>query len=130
MINRIYTPDEKRPPRKMRHIHGDCLEKAGLHIPNGAYAIVDCSISPKVGDLVHCDNYLGTIHGFIKQVKEFRGDTVIVGTLYEDESRDYTFEASVIYGVVTEAFCKLWGKQVYCRDSELDKQRKEDGKHG
>lgn len=111
----IYTPNEKRPPRKLQYIHGECLERAGLKIPHGAYAIIDCSITPRIGDLVHCDNNLGTIHGFIKQVKEFRGDTVIVGTLYEDESRDFTFEASVIYGVVTEAFCKLWGKQVYCR---------------
>lgn len=111
----IYTPNEKRPPRKMRSISGDCLEKAGLKIPHGAKAIIDCSISPQIGDLVHCDNAFGTIHGFVKQVKEFRGDTVIVGTLYEDESRDFKFEASVIYGVVTEAFCELWGNQVYCR---------------
>lgn len=130
MITRIYTPDGRRTPRTLHRINGDCLEKAGLHMPHGAYAIVDCSISPKVGDLVHCDNHLGTIHGFIKQVKEFRGDTVIVGTQYEDESRDYTFEASVIYGVVTEAFCKLWCKQVYCRDSKFDKQRKEDESNG
>ena len=112
----IYTPNENRPTRQLQNIYGDCLEKAGLKIPHEAYAIIDCSISPKVGDLVWCDNYLGTIYGFIKQVKEFKGDTVIVGTAYEDESRDFTFEASVIYGVVTEAFCKLWHKQVYCRD--------------
>ena len=101
--------------RRLLSIAGDCLERAGLKIPRGAMAIIDCSISPKVGDLVHCDNRLGTIHGFIKQVKEFREGAAIVGTRYEDESRDYTFEASVIYGVVTEAFDKLSGKQVYCR---------------
>lgn len=112
MKTEIYTPN-KRQARRLESICGDCLEKAGLHIPHGGYAIIDCSISPKVGDLVHCDNRFGTIHGFIKQVKGFRGETVIVGTAYEDESKDYTFEASVIYGVVTEAFCKLWGKQVY-----------------
>ena len=114
----IYTPNEKIQPRCLCPIQGDCLERAGLRIPRGANAIIDCSISPKVGDLVHCDNSFGTIHGFIKQVKEFRGDTVIVGTAYEDESRDYAFEASVIYGVVTEAFDKLFGKRVYCRLTE------------
>lgn len=118
MKTRIYTTDKRNPPRKMEHITGDCLENAGLRIPNGANAIIDCSITPKVGDLVHCDNEFGTIHGFIKQVKEFRGETVIVGTAYADESMDYTFEASVIYGVLTEAFCKVWGKRVYCRPTE------------
>ena len=116
----IYTPNARRQPRKLEHIQGDCLERVGLKIPHTAYAIIDCSITPKVGDLVHCDNEFGTIHGFIKQVKEFKGDTVIVGTAYEDESRDYTFEASVIYGVLTEAFDKLFGKQVYCRPTEKD----------
>lgn len=121
METRIYVPSEKRPPRKMHYIKGDCLEKAGLKIPHGANAIIDCSITPRVGDLVHCDNEIGTISGFIKQVKEFRGDTVIVGTAYEDESRNFTFEASVIFGVLTEAYCKVWGKQVYCRDCSTEK---------
>lgn len=123
MKTKIYTPKPNKPCREFRHIHGDCLEKAGLEIPHEAYAIIDCSITPKVGDLVHCNNSLGTINGFIKQVKEIKGDTVIVGTSYIDESRDFTFEASEIYGVVTEAFCKLWTKQVYCRPAD---HRKED----
>lgn len=118
MKTEIYTPNETRPPRRLAPIVGECLERAGLRIPSGANAIIDCSIVPKVGDLVHCDNRFGTIHGFIKQVKEFKGDTVIVGTAYEDESRDYTFEAFVIYGVVTEVFDKLFGKRVYYRPTE------------
>ena len=80
---------------------------------------MDCSITPRVGDLVHCDNHIGTIHGFIKQIKEIRDDFVIVGTSYMDESKDFTFEAYTIYGVVTEAFCKMFGKRVYCRDEAL-----------
>lgn len=115
MKTRIYTPKQNKPCRELHPIKGECLEKVGLKIPHGAFAIIDCSISPQVGDLEHCDNAFGTIHGFIKQVKEIKGDTVIVGTSYIDESKDFTFEASVIYGVVTEAFCKLWNKQVYCR---------------
>lgn len=119
MKTRIYTPsDNHKGARSLHHIRGDCLERAGLRIPHGALAIIDCSITPQIGDLVHCDNEFGTIHGYIKQVKEFRGETIIVGTAYEDESRDYTFEASVIYGVLTEAFCGLWRKQVYCRQTE------------
>ena len=119
MKTRIYKPKPNEPTRTLHPIRGDCLERAGLKIPHGANAIIDRSITPEVGDLVHCDNELGTIHGFIKQVKEIRGDTVIVGTAYIDESKDFTFEASSIFGVVTEAFCKLWGKQVYCRDTQM-----------
>lgn len=115
---KIYTPKPNKPSRQLRRIAGDCLEKAGLEIPHGGYAIIDCSITPKVGDLVFCNNWNGTVHGFIKQVKAFDGDTVIVGTSYVDESKDYTFEASEIYGVVTEVFCKLWNNQVYCRRAD------------
>lgn len=118
MKTRIYTKEDRKIFREMRSIYGDCLEKAGLKIPHEGYAIIDSSITPKVGDIVHCNNSLCTINGFIKQVKEFKGDTVIVGTAYIDESKDFTFEASEIYGVVTEVFCKLWNKQVYCRDSQ------------
>lgn len=119
MKTRIYKPEPNKPTRRLHSIRGDCLERVGLKIPHGANAIIDRSITPEVGDLVHCDNELGTIHGFIKQVKEIRGDTVIVGTAYIDESKDFTFEAYSIFGVVTEAFCKLWGKQVYCRDTQM-----------
>lgn len=112
----IYTPERRKSPRKAEYIFGECLEKAGLIIPHGAIAIVDCSITPRVGDLVHCDNYLGTCQGMIKQIKEFGDDFVIVGTSYMDESKDITFEAYTIYGVITEAFDKLSGKRVYYRD--------------
>lgn len=112
----IYTPDRRKSPRKAEYIHGECLEKAGLIIPHGAIAIVDCSITPRVRDLVHCDNFIGTVQGMIKQIKEFRDDFIIVGTSYLDESKDFTFEAYTIYGVITEAFDKLHGKRIYCRD--------------
>lgn len=112
----IYTPDRRKSPRKAEYVHGKCLEKAGLIIPYGGIAIVDCSITPRVGDLVHCDNCFSPVSGFIKQIKEFRDDFVIVGTSYVDESKDFNFEAYTIYGVVTEVFCKFSGKRVYCRD--------------
>lgn len=118
MKTEIYKPKPGKPARSCRSIVGDCLEKAGLKIPHGGRAIIDCSITPKIGDLVHCNNKICTINGFIKQVREFNGETVIVGTAYMDEKRDYTFEASEIYGVVTEVFCELWNKQVYCRKED------------
>lgn len=118
MKTRIYSPEPNKPFRSLRLIGGDCLEKAGLVIPHDGYAIIDRSIPPRVGDLVHCNDAFATINGYIKQVKEFQGDTVIVGTAYEDESKDFTFEAAEIYGVVTEVFCRLWSKQVYCREPQ------------
>lgn len=69
MKTRIYTPSDRKTARTLEAIYGDCLEKAGLNIPHKAYAIIDCSIAPKVGDLVHCNNSHGTVSGFIKQVK-------------------------------------------------------------
>ena len=120
MKTRIWTPSNKGYSRCLKSISGDCLEEAGLRIPHGGRAIIDCSIEPRIGDLVWCDNEFGTVHGFIKQVKEFDGETVIVGTAYKDKSKDYTFRASEIYGVVTEAFCRFKESQVYCRKTEKD----------
>lgn len=59
----MYTPERRKFQRKTEYIRGECLERAGLVIPHGAIAIVDCGITPRVGDLVHCDNYLGTCQG-------------------------------------------------------------------
>lgn len=67
MKTKIYAPEPNKPFRSMRTITGDCLERAGLVIPHDGNAIIDCSITPKVGDLVHCNNALITVNGFIKQ---------------------------------------------------------------
>lgn len=99
----------------LKHIYGDCLEKAGLYIPHEGYAIIDKNARIKVGDLVHCNNAFTTINGFIKQVKDINGNSVIVGTAYLDSTRDYSFEAAEIYGVVTEAYCKVFGNRIYVR---------------
>lgn len=118
MTTRIYTPKDKKKggARCLEYIVGDCLENAGLVIPHGGIAIIDCSCEVRVGDLVRCDNAFGTIHGFIKQVKEI-GDTIIVETNYIDPDRNFSFEASVIYGVVTEVFDKFNGTQIYRRET-------------
>lgn len=87
---------------QLKSIGGDCLEAVG--VPDGGRALINCKREPKVGDLVWCDNYMGTIHGYIKQVKSVEGDEMIVQTRYKDSSRDFEFYASTIYGVVEMVF--------------------------
>ena len=96
-------------------IHGDCLEGLGIHIPQGAFVIVDSNTAPEVGDLVHCNKITGEVGSYIKQVKEVKDNSVIVGTAYLDGGRDFTFEAAEIMGVVKEIYCKISGKRKYVR---------------
>ena len=79
-------------------VSGDCLEAIG--VPNGGIAIIDCNADANEGDVVWCNNWRGVLGGFIKQVVKL-GKDIIVGTAYKDEARNFTFEASEIYGVVT-----------------------------
>lgn len=110
---------------KRRHslieIYGDCLERAGLHIPHGGYAIIRQGLKIKVGDLVHCGFICGEIPGMIKQVKSIDGDSITVGSAYIDKTRDFTFEAAEIYGVVTEVFDKVFHGRVYERKKGANK---------
>lgn len=98
----------------MESVYGDCLEKAGLIIPWEGKAIIDKNTTLKVGDLVHCTRVAGQLGGYIKQVKEI-GEDVLVGTAYLDESKDFTFLAAEILGVVKEVYCKARGCRVYVR---------------
>lgn len=102
-------------------IYGDCLERAGLHIPHGGMAIIRQGLKIKVGDLVHCSRILGEIPGMIKQVQSIVDGTITVGSAYLDRTRDFTFEAVEIYGVVTEVFDKVWHSRVYDRKTALAK---------
>ena len=109
---------KKRPPKKrfhIRHIYGNCLEKLGIRNECGGYAIVDGNATVKIGDVVHCAKTPGQIGGYIKQVKEINGDSIIVGTAYFDESKDFQFEAGEIYGVVIETYGKPFGFREYVR---------------
>lgn len=106
---------DERQRFSLRHIYGDCLEGAGLFIPHTAYAIIDSNADIKIGDLVHCSRMAGAINTFIKQVKEVKGDSIIVGTCYIDKSKDFEFEAGEIMGVVTEVYDKLSGSRIYVR---------------
>ena len=114
-MTRIYKYEDESERFRMECICGDCLEGAGLHIPNGAYAIVDSNTQVRVGDLVHCTKLAGTINSYIKQVKGINEGTVTVGTAYADPARDYTFNAAEIFGVITEAYDKILHRRVYVR---------------
>ena len=115
------THISKGDRHSFQEIHGDCLERAGLHIPHGGYAIIRQGEKINVGDLVHCGRISGETPGMIKQVKSIDGDSIICGSAYTDTSRDFTFEAAEIYGVVTEVFCKVWHKRVYARGERSEK---------
>lgn len=96
-------------------IYGDCLERAGLHIPHSGMAIIRQGLKIKVGDLVHCSRVCGEIPGMIKQVQSIVDGTITVGSAYIDPARDFSFEAVEIYGVVTEVFDKITHNRVYKR---------------
>ena len=100
---------------QLQPISGDCLEMVG--VPSRGTALINCQIEPKVGDLVWCDNYMGTIHGYIKQVKSYDGDEMIVQTRYKDPSRDFEFYAYDIHGVVEMVF-DIMGDLRYERGGE------------
>ena len=68
-------------------------------IPDGAIAVIDKNAKPEIGDLVHCNDAIITINGYIKQVKEI-GNVIKVGTCYKDKSKDFSFDALEMYGVV------------------------------
>ncbi len=116
----------KNPPKKrfaIHPIHGNCLEKLGVKNNGGGYAIIDHNATVKVGDIVHCGKVTGQIGGYIKQVKEINGDSIIVGTAYLDESKDFQFEAAEIYGVVIETYGKISGFREYVRPTHLRKKK-------
>lgn len=115
----------KRPPKKrffIKPIYGDCLEKLGVRNEGGGYAVIDANATVRVGDLVFCSKVLGQIGGYIKQVKEINGDSVIVGTAYLDESKDFTFVAAEIMGTVLETYGKTWGWREYVRPTHSRKK--------
>lgn len=87
---------------ELRSIGGDCLEAVG--IPDRGRMLVNRKIKPTVGDLVWCNNAFCSINGFVKQVKEIHGNTMIVQTRYKDKSKDFEFYVGEFYGVVEMVF--------------------------
>jgi hypothetical protein len=100
-LHRCY-PKKPEHEYELSHIYGDCLEEVG--IPNKGQVLINRTIEPKVGDLVHCNNYMCTLNGFIKQVKSIDGDEMIVQTRYRDKSKDFEFYVCEFYGVVEMVF--------------------------
>ncbi|MBQ8399074.1 MAG: hypothetical protein IJX08_03810 [Clostridia bacterium] len=117
----IVRRDDPAKRFSLEVICGDCLEGAGLHIPHGGYAVIDKGTDLRVGDIVHCGRLSGATPGCIKQVQAISKDgTVTVGTAYLDKSRDFSFDAGEIYGVVKEVYCQLWRKRIWWRKEEHD----------
>jgi hypothetical protein len=112
----------------LESIYGDCLERIGVKNRGGGFAVIDRCGKPKVGDLVHCTKCPGTLNSYIKQVKEINGDSIIVGTAYLDESRDFQFEAAEIRGVVIETYGRFPNNyREYVRPTHLRKKTKNGG---
>ena len=118
----------KRPKHKrfcLERIYGNCLEKLGIHNMGGGYAIIDSNANVNVGDVVHCFKHGQNIGGYLKQVKRIEGDSIIVGTAYYDEMKDYEFEAGEIVGVVIETYGGSFGNfREYVRPTHLRKKKK------
>lgn len=116
-MNTIYNePTEKKHEKKLQSIYGECLEGAGLILPRRALVVVDATIRPEIGDFVICRNAPDALNAYCKQVKSL-GETVVVGTCYLDETRDYTFEAAVIDGVVTMVFDAVFQTLIWERSN-------------
>lgn len=109
--------EHSRSEQTLKSIYGDCLEGAGIIIPHRGMAVVDHTIRPEVGDIVICRKHRAANSAYCKQVKSI-GETVVVGTCYLDKSKDFTFEAEAICGVVVQVFDCLCGKTVYKRVSK------------
>lgn len=77
---------------------GECLEKVG--IPSNGFAVFDrgCDIAP--GDIVKCLKPNENIQAFMKLVLQVDDGAVTVGTCYKDPSKDFSFVAGEIIGVV------------------------------
>lgn len=81
------------------NIYGSCLE--GIGIPDGGIAVIDRDMQPNIFDVVYCNNPVGAISGFLKQIVQ-TGKNAIVRTRYLDDSKNFMFFAPEIYGVVLE----------------------------
>lgn len=94
--------DKPKKQLSLRSISGICLEEVG--VPSRGQAVINRTIKPKVGDLVHCNNEFCALGGFIKQVQSFDGEQMVVGTRYKDHSKNYSFYCFEFYGVVEMIF--------------------------
>ena len=87
----------KKPKHEyeLKSTAGSCLEEIG--IPDRGRAVINRTIKPKVGDIVWCNNAFCTINGYLKQVKSFDGEQMLVGTRYLDHSKNFDFYCFEFY---------------------------------
>ena len=112
-------PKKKKHEYELRSTSGNCLEEVG--VPSRGQAVINRTIKPRVGDLVWCNNAMCTINGFLKQVKSFDGEEMVVQTRYKDHSKNFEFYCFEFYGVVEMVFDNF-GDLCYRRaDNEQEK---------
>ena len=104
----------KKPGREyeLMSTKGICLEEVG--IPSVGHVVVNRTIKPRVGDIVWCNDWRCCISGYLKQVKSFDGNAMIVTTRYKDRAKDFSFYVCEFYGVVELAFDQI-GRLCYRR---------------
>lgn len=97
--------------------YGDCLEGIGIVMPNKGIAVIDRNAMPQVGDVVHCTRNLGAITSYLKRVERIDGD-ITVGTCYIDKSRDFSFVAREIFGVLLQVLDRETGAVIWEKDGK------------
>lgn len=115
---KVYWCLAKNPRHEyvLRPTSGICLEEVG--VPDKGRAVINRTIKPKVGDLVWCNNEICSISGFIKQVKSFDGDEMVVQTRYKDHSKNFEFYVFEFYGVVEMVFDNMGDLRYRRADNE------------
>lgn len=88
----------------LKQCYGDCLEGIGIRNPH--WLVKDTEITPIVGDLVVCVKNKNFLDQYVKVVLSHDQETgkFTVGSRYADSSRDFTFVAEEILGVVILMF--------------------------
>lgn len=100
--------------KQLLSVYGECLAGIGIEAPT--HAVRDDSLVVRVGDIVHCRKMAGSLNSYIKQVISYDESSkkFTVGTHYKDSSKDFTFVAEEINGVITEMY-NTRGELIYER---------------
>jgi len=78
---------------------GDCL--AGRGVPDAGTVLYDRDLTPRVLDLVICEDPLSSLHPYLKLLLS-TGPDKIVTTCYLDRLQNFAFRTPGITGVVVE----------------------------
>ena len=117
-INCIFCRAEDPRKRIVKHnCYGECLEGSGRVMPNGGIAVIDRNGKPQVGDVVHCTRNAGTLTSYLKRVESIDSE-ITVGTRYIDASRDFSFIAREIFGVLLQVLDRETGAVIWEKDGK------------